>query len=73
MVKTQGVKYIYIYIDRYIDIYIYFFFVFNYYFGRDSEELENKFSHSPIANQLRNAALEFLALLTHLSLRVTNI
>ena len=62
MVKTQGVKYIY--------IYIYFL---NYYLGRDPEELENKFSHSPIANQLRNAALEFLALLTHLSLRVTNI
>ena len=65
MVKTQGVKYIY--------IYIYIFFFFNYYLGRDPEELENKFSHSPIANQLRNAALEFLALLTHLSLRVTNI
>lgn len=62
MVKSQGVKYIY--------IYNYFF---NYYLGRDPEELENKFSHSPIANQLRNAALEFLALLTHLSLRVTNI
>ena len=68
MVKSQGVKYIYIYI--YIYIYNYFF---NYYLGRDLEELENKFSHSPIANQLRNAALEFLALLTHLSLRVTNI
>ena len=59
MVKSQGVKY----------IYIYFFFNLR----RDPEELENKFSHSPIANQLRNAALEFLALLTHLSLRVTNI
>ena len=64
MVKSQGVKYIYIYIYNYF---------FNYYLGRDPEELENKFSHSPIANQLRNAALEFLALLTHLSLRVTNI
>ena len=71
MVKSQGVKYIYIYI--YIYIYKFFFFFFFFNLKRDPEELENKFSHSPIANQLRNAALEFLALLTHLSLRVTNI